>query len=221
MFREWLANVRWLNLGFFFATLLSFTSISSKAATVVRFPILLKENGKIMQIQDVAKDLEKAQVNLPEAVELNFINSPEEVLPQLNTSVDKLSQLRNSNLQLVLETEIKTFLMSNIKNKLCYYGDRNLALRLLPHFSSSFFAGGTTWVGYRLKGQSDFNDFTQDKKAELSGYQSAAALKRIQQALKMNLKDEDIQIFTEATQVSPIPERIEIDVISACEVSPL
>lgn len=184
------------------------SSFSLQAATSLSMPVLLEQSGKIKEVRDFKELLTKSSIVLPETIEVNFLRSSEEILPEILKSLDHLSFKAGSKVSLVTDASVGTFTDSKLKQKLCFRGEPVMALRLLPHFADSFFSYNTIWIAYRLKGQLQFLDFDSDAAVDI-----ARLLDKTQSTQLRQPAQADLQIITKVSAGDP---GVRVDAISRC-----
>lgn len=189
-------------------TLVLACSISTHAATSLQIPILLEQDGRIKEVREMKEVLKKASVSLPESVELNLLRLPTEVLPDILNNIDRLSRKSGSRITLVTDASIGTYTSARLKQQLCYKGEAQMALRLLPHIGEYFFSYNTVWIGYRLRAQDGFQDF-DGQMIDVAKILDATQTQKLLQ----DGSPKDLQILT---KVSSGDSKVRLDSIAPC-----
>lgn len=192
----------------------TFMALNTQAATSLHLPVLVS-SGKyqIFQLKDFSTVLQSSQLQIPKTIELNALTDIEEI-EEIEQQIQILSNVVNKPLKLVKSADLKTYIDNNLEDKLCYTGNREMALRLFPHFNSDFFPADLQWIGYRFSGESTFKDFSSNETLPKT-FLNTISLNNQFQWLTQSMKITDIQILT----LNKKTNTIEMQVISMCELT--
>jgi hypothetical protein len=177
--------------------IINLSSLITQANTSLRLPILITDgNSKIYQIKDFSPILNLTQIHIPKTLDLNTLTDSDEI-QSIENQVQSLSNVTSRNLKLLKSAELKTYINTNLDNKLCYTGSKEIALRLFPQFTNEFFPANLLWVGYRFSGESHFKNFESSEVMDEKVNQlipNEDKVKWLTEELKVN----DIQIITKS-----------------------
>lgn len=192
----------------------AFVTLNLQAATALHLPVLVSSGkSQIFQLKDFSTALQRSQLQIPKTIELNALTEIEEI-EAIEQQIQVLSQVVNEPLKLVKTADLKIYIDSRLEDKLCYTGNREIALRLFPHFNSEFFPADLQWLGYRFAGESSFKDFSS-KEALAKTILNTISLSHQLQWITQSMKNTDIQILT----LNKKTNAIEMEVVSMCEVT--
>lgn len=171
------------------------------AETTIQMPILIKgglsaHSQKIYQVKDFATVITAKKIELPASVQLSLLNTADDVVPQIEKSIDRLSQASSKKLELATDENIATYVSKTIENKLCYTGQKLMAVKMLPHLADYFLNSSTAWVGYKTSEDKSFKSYKDNSDLKDARSQVVVA-------------EEEILVLT-TTEGSQLPSMISI-----------